>query len=177
MPAGTDWSFLVLIDSPDDQLSMKETDVKKLCAENRKATLKELALINPSVPLFLESKAHPGQVIDVRGGHTTNGTALTLWTKHAGNNQKFFFEPASDGYHYIKNVHSQKIFDYSTKLLQWERNGGHHQQFKLVPAGNGYYYIEIKRFPNQCLQVGGHGKDIVLGTIKQEDNKLFKITN
>jgi hypothetical protein len=89
---------------------------------------------------------HSGKVLDVANGESANGTPITQWDWHGGNNQRFFVNnPRRTTKHWIVPVHSLsggKVLDVAgasqangAKIQLWDKdvNGRRNQLFSFLP--------------------------------------------
>jgi len=122
-------------------------------------TFSALSLIAGST-YALKAK-HSGKAADVTGGSTADRAKIIQWTYWGGNNQKWVFEDAGNGFYKFKNVNSGKYMDISdasttdgANVIQWTSNSGQNQQFLLIPQGGNYYSI-MARHSGKCIDVNG----------------------
>lgn len=80
-----------------------------------------------------------GLAADVSGGSSGNGTAVIQWAWSGASNQKWVFEPAGDGYVYIRSLKSSKCLDVSegaghngANVIQYTCQDGPNQQWRLA---------------------------------------------
>ena len=113
----------------------------------------------PRGPVRLQVR-HSGKCVTVPGAATTSGVVAQQQACTGAKQQRFTFQPTSDGYYRIV-AHSGKCLDvrgqsYALDALvhQWDCWNGPNQQVRLEPAGSGYYRL-IFRNSNQCLRVLG----------------------
>jgi hypothetical protein len=80
-----------------------------------------------------------GLAVDVNGGSSGNGTAIIQWTWSGTSNQKWVFEPAGDGFVYIRSLKSSKCLDVSegaghngANIIQYTCQSSPNQQWRLA---------------------------------------------
>lgn len=102
-----------------------------------------------------------GQVLDVNGASTANGTAVIQWPWTGGNNQQWQVIDNGGGYYRVINRNSSRALDVNggstasgAAVIQWTWNGGNNQQWQFVDNGGGYFRI-INRNSGQALDVNG----------------------
>ncbi|MEU3294363.1 RICIN domain-containing protein [Streptomyces longwoodensis] len=85
------------------------------------------------------NSAANGQVIDVPGDPSANGTALTTWGWNGGANQQWMPVLEGDNRYHLVSRSSGKCLDVTgastadgTALDQWTCNGGSNQSFQLA---------------------------------------------
>ncbi|MFF8280111.1 RICIN domain-containing protein [Streptomyces lateritius] len=100
-----------------------------------------------------------GKALDVSGGSTADGAALSQWARHDGANQRFQFVDSGGGYYRLKAQHSGKVLDvysYSTAdhadIVQWSDTNGANQQFRLADSGDGQVRL-INRSSGKAVEV------------------------
>lgn len=81
-----------------------------------------------------------GKSIDDLNWSLDNGTGVIMYDLASGNNQQWFFEYADNGYFYIRNRHSGKCLQISSKsattaIIQNEKKDTTAQQWRLIPIG------------------------------------------
>jgi endoglucanase len=91
---------------------------------------------------------HSGDVIDVPGGSTTQGTKLEQWPANGGSNQRWQVTSLGCGLYSVISAASGQSMDISGQSVsqgaavdQWGYWGGGNQQFLLTPSSAGYYTI------------------------------------
>ena len=87
------------------------------------------------------TNVNANKVLDVYENSKDNGGNIILWVDTGAVNQRWEIENASDGYVFIKSLHSGLYLDVEKKskddggnVIQYSKNGGANQQWKLVPA-------------------------------------------
>ena len=97
----------------------------------------------PGGRYFLRNSAS-GDVLDVPGGNTANGTRLEQWPFNGGANQQWTLTDLGCGLYTIMNVATGKSIDVNGQSLydggvvdQWDYTGGANEQFLLTPAATG----------------------------------------
>ncbi|MFD3664050.1 RICIN domain-containing protein [Streptomyces sp. NPDC058659] len=102
-----------------------------------------------------------GKALDVSGGSTADGAAVSQWARHDGPNQRFRFVDSGGGYYRLKVQHSGKVLDvygFSTadhaEIVQWGDAGGVNQQFRLADSSDGYVRL-IGRNSGKAVEVQG----------------------
>ncbi|MFE4306376.1 RICIN domain-containing protein [Streptomyces sp. NPDC056891] len=100
-----------------------------------------------------------GKALDVSGGGTAEGVALSQWARHDGANQRFQFVDSGGGYYRLKAQHSGKVLDvqgFSTAdhadIVQWSDTGGANQQFRLADSPDGYVRL-VNRNSGRAVEV------------------------
>ncbi|UOB08337.1 RICIN domain-containing protein [Streptomyces sp. HP-A2021] len=100
-----------------------------------------------------------GKALDVSGGSTADGAALSQWTRHDGANQRFQFVDSGGGYYRLKAQHSGKVLDVynlsgadHADIVQWGDAGGAHQQFRLADSPDGHVRL-INRNSGKAVEV------------------------
>lgn len=123
-------------------------------------------------------------VLDVEARSNNDGANIELWSKHGGNNQKFYFKDSGKGYYTIYSVNSKKYLDVENgsksngaNIIQYRKTGKDSQQWFLRPASNGNYYI----INSSGLYMGIKGSEANDGTniatfvYNQNNNQEFKL--
>ncbi|WP_405547264.1 alpha-L-fucosidase [Streptomyces phaeochromogenes] len=102
-----------------------------------------------------------GQVADVSGNGTTNGTGILQWPWLNQANQKWTFASTGDGYYKIKSVSSGKLMEVAGlsradggKVGIWSDDSVFQQHWAVTPTGDGYYYL-TNRLSGLSLNVDG----------------------
>lgn len=100
-----------------------------------------------------------GNVADVSGNGTANGTNILQWPWLNRNNQKWIFASTGDGYYEIKGVSSAKLMevaglsrDDGGNVAIYADFGVPQQHWAVTPTGGGYYFL-INRYSGLCLGV------------------------
>lgn len=88
---------------------------------------------------FTITSAANGKSMDDLNWSLDNGTNIIMYDLASGNNQQWFLEYADNGYFYIRNRHSGKCLQISSKsitsqIIQNEKNDTTAQQWRLVPV-------------------------------------------
>lgn len=129
-----------------------------------------------------------GKCLDMRFANRTPGERLIQYGCHSGDNQKFQFETASDGYYRIIVGHSRMCVDqllanYNDGGLigQYYCHTGQNQQW-LPSYGSGYYQFNVRHSGKnmdvsqgsyydaaQLIQYFAHGGDNQLFSIEEVD--------
>lgn len=85
------------------------------------------------------------QAIDVPANSTTQGTQLTVWPWHGGQNQKWTVTAHSDGTYELKNVNSGLCADIrdnsrssGAAVIQWPCSGASNQRWIATAKDGGY---------------------------------------
>ncbi|WP_370880986.1 non-reducing end alpha-L-arabinofuranosidase family hydrolase [Streptomyces africanus] len=106
-----------------------------------------------------------GKALDVSGGSTADGAALSQWTRHDGANQRFQFVDSGGGYYRVKAQHSGKVLDVynfsgadHADIVQWGDAGGVNQQFRLADSADGYVRL-INRNSGKAVEVQNASTD------------------
>ncbi|MDR1183818.1 MAG: RICIN domain-containing protein [Coriobacteriales bacterium] len=95
------------------------------------------------------SAASSVRFVDIEGASRNNGAAAILWSKNAGDNQKFRFTyNANTGYYSITAAHSGRALDVygastvsGARVIQWSPHSDFNQQWRIVSATGGTYAI------------------------------------
>ncbi|MGR4880365.1 RICIN domain-containing protein [Streptomyces sp. LARHCF249] len=118
----------------------------------------QAATVDTSASYVLVNRGS-GKALDVSGGSTAEGAALSQWVRHDGANQQFRFVDSGGGYYRLKAQHSGKVLDvysYSTAdhadIVQWSDAGGANQQFRLADSPDGYVRL-INRNSGKAVEV------------------------
>lgn len=122
---------------------------------------------------YIECQAYPNHVFDVAHSSQLDGAPILLWPSHNGANQQFILTAEEDDYYCILNVNSQKVADWSGKMLQWKMWPADHQRFKLNPKDNGYYTIEFKKEKGYVIE-GVPQEGLVLKPANGHPAQLFR---
>ncbi|MBQ8821277.1 MAG: RICIN domain-containing protein [Lachnospiraceae bacterium] len=140
--------------------------------------------------------------LDVSGASKNSGANVLEYTKKGSANQIWYFEEApwpssssssssssnliSDGWYYIKNVHSGLYFDVYggkdadfTNVQQWGLSGASHQQWYVTNQGNNYVTIKSGLSSGRMLDVyyGGttDGTNICICSANGLDTQTFQV--
>jgi endoglucanase len=119
---------------------------------SQSALLASLQAIQPAcaaVPLasgtYTITNRHSGDVIDLPGGSTTQGTGLEQWPANGGTNQQWKVTSLGCGLYSVISVASGQSMDISGQSLgqgaavdQWGYWGGGNQQFLISKNSAGY---------------------------------------
>jgi len=127
-----------------------------------------------------------GEVIDVTGASTTEGTDLEQWALTGNANQQWKLTNLGSNYVSLINVNSGFAMEVygastvaSTKVDQWPYNSGKNQIWQVVSKGGGYYEL-INENSGQALDVNGdsttEGAAIDQYTISGNANQLWSFT-
>jgi hypothetical protein len=89
---------------------------------------------------FTITSVSNGKSMDDLNWSLDNGTGIIMYDLASGNNQQWFLEYADNGYFYIRNRHSGKCLQISSKslssaIIQNEKNDTTAQQWRLIPVG------------------------------------------
>ena len=104
---------------------------------------------------------HSGKCLDLKGGSTSNGSALEQESCSGSEAPSFAFTSVSgkSNTYTLKNTRSGKCVDIykgytsnGTGLIQYSCGEGANQQFKLIDAGGGYYQL-VADHSGKCLDV------------------------
>ncbi|MFI6624314.1 alpha-L-fucosidase [Streptomyces sp. NPDC050528] len=102
-----------------------------------------------------------GQVADVSGNGTSNGTRVLQWPWLNQANQKWTFTVTGDGYYKVKSVSSGKLMEVaglsrtdSGEVGIWSDDSVFQQHWSVTPTGDGYYYL-TNRLSGLSLTVSG----------------------
>ncbi|GAA3902070.1 hypothetical protein GCM10023084_63210 [Streptomyces lacrimifluminis] len=102
-----------------------------------------------------------GQVADVSGNGTDNGTGILQWPWLNQANQKWTFVSTGDGYYKIKSVSSGKLMEVAGlsrvdggKVGIWSDDSVFQQHWAVTPTGDGHYYL-TNRLSGLSLSVDG----------------------
>lgn len=156
-------------------------------AEEEATGTAEAALSIPGKVGLIALK-HSGKCLDVFGGYTTNGAALTQYdcASYAGN-QKLQLIDQGDGSYVIKATHSGRCMDVSggsvangAPVVQWDCHGGPNQRFELISKGGAYHGLRA-RHSGKCLDLGeaslANGAPIIQWDCHGGPNQLFKLND
>lgn len=144
--------------------------------------------------------------LDVSGASTASGANVLEYTKKGSDNQIWYFEEApwpssgsssssssssssnliSDGWYYIKNVHSGLYVDVAggtdadfTNVQQWGYSGGDYQKWYVSNQGNNYITIKSALSGGRMLDVyyGGttDGTNICICSANGLDTQKFQV--
>lgn len=93
-----------------------------------------------------------GKAIDVAASSTAPGTQLTVWSPHAGGNQRFTVAAEADGGYTLRNVNSGLCVDLygggtaaGTKIIQWTCTGSDNQRWYIDAAPSGGFTVISKK--------------------------------
>ncbi|MFE5741980.1 RICIN domain-containing protein [Streptomyces celluloflavus] len=114
--------------------------------------------------LSLRLASEPGQVANVRGGGSENGTPVVQWPWTGGKNERWEATAVSDGYYRLASRESGKCLNVrggghenGAPVIQYTCDSGANEQWRFVPKGIGYQVVV--RSSGKCLNVeGGVGK-------------------
>ena len=105
----------------------------------------------------------PGNLLDVYGAGTANGTNIACYTKHGDVNQRFIAAYIGNGYYAFtpeSGRNERKVIDVSggvvadgTNIQLYDFNGTDAQLFRLYDAGDGYYTISSKLNNSYCIDI------------------------
>lgn len=134
--------------------------------------------------VYIQSKA-TGLYWDVAAGSKTDGGNIHQWGFHGGENQKFKFQYAGNGFYTITNLNSGlnvDVFGPSTKnganVGQWTESGWDNQLFKLEDTGDGHFFIKSKHSSTH-MEVdpngSGNGANIQQWAWHGQDRQQFKL--
>lgn len=126
-----------------------------------------------------------GQVADVSGNGTANGTKILQWPWLNQANQKWTFTSTGDGYYKIKSVSSGKLMEVAGlsradggKVGIWSDDSVFQQHWAVTPTGDGYYYL-TNRLSGLSLNVDGastaNGADIEQETYNRATQQHWQI--
>jgi Ricin-type beta-trefoil lectin domain-like len=89
-----------------------------------------------------------GKVLDLRGGSSTDGTAIQQWDWTGGANQQWQLTPLGNGYNKISSVATGKVLDVAgvstadgALIQEWDWTGAGNQQWQIIPLGSSYNEI------------------------------------
>ena len=127
---------------------------------------------------------HSGKCLDLRYANRVYGERLIQYTCHSGDNQKFQFETASDGYYRIVVGHSRQCVDqllanYNDGGLigQYPCHTGQNQQW-LPSYSSGYYQFNVRHSSkNMDVQNASYSDaaQLIQYLVHGGDNQLFSI--
>ena len=108
----------------------------------------------------IESFAHRGFVLDVRGAHTDNGTPVILWQRNNGDNQRWYIVEDKGVVSHIEPYNAAgmrldvkgAVCKPGTRLELWEANDTVAQDFVILPCGDGTIQI-LNNHPDTKLVV------------------------
>jgi len=122
----------------------------------------ERSQVSPA--LFELVARHSQKCLDVAGWSAADGTPLSQWACHGGDNQIWSLDPAADGSSRIVSRHSGKCLDVNgastddgAQVIQWQCHGGANQQWRLEAVTGGYRILA--RHSVKCLDVSGESRD------------------
>ncbi|WP_438017768.1 RICIN domain-containing protein [Sorangium sp. So ce315] len=131
---------------------------------------------------------HSGKCLDVFGGYTANGAALTQYdcASYAGN-QKLQLVDQGDGSFLLVAKHSGKCMDVSgastangAAAVQWDCHGGANQRFELISQGGAYHGLRA-RHSGKCLDLEGasmaNGAPIIQWDCHGGANQRFRLND
>ena len=102
----------------------------------------------------------PGQVANVSGSGTTNGTRVIQYPLSRTNNEPWEADSALGGYYRFKAVHSGKCLNVQgggnanvTPVIQYTCGSSDNELWRFVPKGRGYQIVA--KSSNKCLNVEG----------------------
>ncbi len=133
--------------------------------------------LNPNKLYKISIKSEPNAALDIKGASTNDGGVIQKWKFKNAPQQKFYFNPAGNGYYFIYTSHCNKVLDANKKtsgISQWEYHGGDNQKWKIIPKANGYYLIKNK-LTGKVLDLSSSGVLVQWGE-HGKDNQLFKFT-
>lgn len=97
---------------------------------------------------YIIKAKHSGLVLDVAGGSKENGANIQQWGNNGTNAQRWIFEPAENGYYYIRCIGGQymDVADMVGNLKpsdgvnvhSWKFTGAKNQQFRLVKVPSDF---------------------------------------
>jgi len=104
-----------------------------------------------------------GKNANVKGGVTTNGGPVVLYTAGTSANEEWTLTPTDSGYYQIVNRNSGKVMAVQgastsdgAAVVQWSFGSSQNDQWKPVDVGNGYYNLQ-NRHSGLLLDVKGGG--------------------
>lgn len=141
--------------------------------------------------------------LDVYGASTASGANVIEYAKKGSDNQIWYFESApwpssgsssstsssyyiSNGWYYIKNVHSGLYFDVaggvdanSTNVQQWGFSGGAYQKWYVTNLGDNYITIKSGLSSGRMLDVYGGGSadgtNVQIYAANNRDSQTFQV--
>ncbi|MGY1495267.1 RICIN domain-containing protein [Streptomyces sp. QTS52] len=125
----------------------------------------EPALVSRVLPgdgtVFRLVNRNSGQVADVSGAGTANGTDVLQWPWLNQTNQKWTFVSPDDGYYKIRSVGSGKLMEVAGlsrvdggRVGIWSDDSVFQQHWAVTPTGDGYHYL-TNRLSGLSLTVDG----------------------
>ncbi len=110
--------------------------------------------------LTLRLAGHPGQVANVRGAATQNGTPIIQYPWSGLRNERWEADSALGGYYRFKSVSSGKCLNVSgggtangTPVIQYTCGTSDNELWRFVPKGIGYQIVV--KSSDKCLNVRG----------------------
>ncbi len=127
---------------------------------------------------------HSGQVLDLKGASTTDGTPIQQWPLTGGINQKWLLEDMGGGAWRFTSHDSGKVMDVTgasqtpgTPVIAWSDHGGDNQRWLLTDEGGGWFKV-VAKHSRQCLDVAGRslveGAQVQQWTDNSGDNQRWR---
>ncbi|MEV7979825.1 alpha-L-fucosidase [Streptomyces sp. NPDC086519] len=128
---------------------------------------------------------HSGEVADVEGAGTADGTNVLQWPWKNTANQKWTFTGTGDGYFKIRGVGSGKLLEVGGlsraeggNVGIWADADAPQQHWAVTPTGDGYHLL-VNRFSGLALDVAGgstsDGADIDQATYDTAPQKQWRL--
>ncbi|MEY4904141.1 MAG: hypothetical protein RLZZ292_1956, partial [Bacteroidota bacterium] len=130
--------------------------------------------------------SYNAKVLDVPGGSVQANTNIIQWHDWGGNNQKWYFTDAGNGYYKIHSINSYLVLDISGQsiedsipVVQNYATLGGSQRFSLEKLANNTYVIKASH-SNKALDIKGAstkaGEQIIQTTYSGNSSQHWKIT-
>lgn len=109
--------------------------------------------------IYLITNQATQKVLEVKGQSKADGAAVVQWGGNGGDNQRWRFEDAGNGYYEIINVNSGKLLGIKNEAAengadadQWSNKGSIYQQWQIISVGDGNYKLQ-NRGTNKLLGI------------------------
>jgi endo-1,4-beta-xylanase len=117
-----------------------------------------------------------GEVLDVFGASTADGTRIEQWTRNNGTNQQWQFVDAGGGFFRLRSRNSGKVLDVanfstadSAPVVQWTDLNGTNQQWQLANSPNGFIRL-LNRNSGKALEVQGAATTAGANVVQSSDS-------
>ncbi|MER8072196.1 RICIN domain-containing protein [Streptomyces sp. NPDC094034] len=131
--------------------------------------------------LSLRLAADPGQVANVKGGGSANGTPVIQWPWSGTSNERWEATAKGGGYYQFASRESGKCLNVKgggnangTAVIQWTCGDDANAQWKFVRKGIGYQLVV--KSSQKCLNVKGglgQGNALIQYTCTGVDNDIW----
>ena len=156
----------------------------RIGGRKKRPTLVSRVLPGDSTVYRLVNRAS-GQVADVLGGGTANGTDVRQQPWRNRENQRWTFTSTGDGYYTIQGVGSGKVLEVAGlsrvnggNVGIWSDDGVPQQHWAVTPTGDGYFYL-TNRLSGLALNVDdgstADGADINQWTYTRAERQQWRI--